>query len=188
MSDDYHYNHDPQEIREKCASVLKRRLSINPSYIKRQFVVYPFCPFEHGTYLPQYATDFQNWYYLKDITSASGLLFNFKTEEYRLIDDPIDGDPEQKPWAEFYLEYLRMSDEELELDAKAFFERKKMVRNSELFKQLAPFYDKFVCSLESVKIKSVDYLRDILMSAPYNFDKEKAINWAADIIAFREES
>ena len=176
-----------EDVRLKCAEVLKREQGFNPRLILGDFYVIG-CPDypEHLKYLPPDLSpekeEWENWHYLGFENFVLAILFNDKTEKYRLI-KRIE-DPELKGWTEEEKASYRETDEEIERWSKEYDKKIEEIQNSEIFKKLAPLVRayKAIPLRERIHLESPEeYLQNLLRKPPYNFDESKVKEWTENI-------
>lgn len=182
-----------KDIKIKCINLLGHDLGFNPRLIMEDFSVKGHPYRELFRYLPTNITfnskEWKDWYYLEDNNNLLGILYNDRTNEYRLT-KRIE-DPELKGWDEKVIAMYQKSDDEIEIERIEFKKKVEEIRSTEVFKEIAPLIKAYLAlpvnECEKYKdaqgelhiIDSIEYFQRLLRDPPYYFDEDKVKEWAS---------
>ncbi|MFX0141564.1 MAG: tetratricopeptide repeat protein, partial [Candidatus Hodarchaeota archaeon] len=106
------------KVIESLADVLKREMGFNPAQVLRYFQIFP-------------SESMGDWYYLKDIQSHAALRFNYKTKDFKLLNQKND-------WNGKRIDKFRKSSEELKDEFEKNVKQMEKIRETLMYKKLKP--------------------------------------------------
>jgi len=160
------FKHDKNKIIEKCASLLAKKFGFNPCQVLRSFQLFPMYFFENTPKVPE--EDIENWYYLRDTGTHSALIFNYETEEYKLIN-------EEQDWNNYFFEEMRLIDLELENNYKIYVKEMNLIKNSEIYKEIEPLLKIYLSLKISQRNKGtpIEYVQSLLLHPSVNIKEDQ---------------
>jgi len=123
------FKHGVNSIIEACAEILKRDKNFNPKQVLRYFHLFPIDGFEDLLDIP--SNDYENWYYLRDSSTHMGLLFNYETREYVLLEN-------EEKWINPNIDIFKKSEEELTNEENLIKEKIEELKKTYVGKRIIP--------------------------------------------------
>lgn len=160
------FKHDINSVIEACSETLKKEMEFNPKQVLRYFHLFPLGGFEDLLEVP--SEEYENWYYLRDTNSHMGLLFNYETRDFILLDK------EEKWVGGINIEIFRKTEKDLEYEEQNYRDKMENIRKSYTYKKAKPVIKwYFSCPLKFVGIDTpVEYINNLLIKFPQYFKIE----------------
>lgn len=165
MSEENFFKHDINRIIEGCAEALEKKMGFNQSQVILKFQFFPMDFFSNTPHVPDDEID--DWYYLRDSRTHGAVIYNYNTQEIRLI---------EISWNDKNLEEFRLTNEEIEERERRYEKKMKKIIRTLAYRKLKPvilWY--FKCPLGFVRMNILKYspielITEILKKYAEQFD------------------